>query len=264
MDDIGEAIKQAATEAIVPRFRSLAVGDVHEKSPGDVVTVADRECERLLEVALADLAPGVAVLGEEAAAADPGLSTERLGSSSLFVVDPLDGTREFVAGSPDFAVMVARVDDGVTTAAWIWHPMYDVMWTARLGEGAFRNDVRLTRPPAGADPSTLHGAVKLGFVDPDRRANLADRFDRFGSVVPGPAAAGFVYPSLVSGDVDFALFWRMLPWDHAPGALIAEEAACVVRRLDGSPYRVAESGVGLLSAAGAAAWEAARAGLWDE
>ena len=145
-----------------------AVGcdDVIEKSPGDVVTTADRECEQLLVAALADVAPGVPVLGEEAASADPDATKGLLARSSLFVVDPLDGTRAFVAGSPDFAVMVARVEDGVTTHAWIWHPMHNVMWTAELGAGTWRNGVRQTRAPA-TDAAKLRGAVKTGFRRPD-------------------------------------------------------------------------------------------------
>ena len=58
------------------------------------------------------------------------------------------------------------------------------------------------------------------------------------------------------------MFWRTLPWDHAPGALIAQEAGCTVQRLDGSPYRADQDDHGLISAAGPAAWGATRAGLW--
>ena len=172
----------------------LSADDVIEKSPGDVVTTADRDCERLLVAALADIAPGVSVLGEEAASADPDATKGLLAQSSLFVVDPLDGTRAFVAGSPDFAVMVARVDEGETTHAWIWHPMHNVMWTAELGGGAWCNGVRQTRAPATDDASKLRGAVKTGFLDATTRGELRSRFDEFAEVTPGPAAAGFAYP----------------------------------------------------------------------
>jgi fructose-1,6-bisphosphatase/inositol monophosphatase family enzyme len=264
MDAIGEAIRQAALAAVVPRFRSLTADDVHEKSPGDIVTTADAECERLLVEALADLAPGVPVLGEEAAAADPTLMARLLAEPSVFLVDPLDGTRGFVAGSEDFAVMVALVEDGETSAAWIWQPMHDVMWTARCGEGTNRNGVRQLRSPATGDASQLRGAVKTGYLDAATRGAVMARFDRFADVSYGPPSAGFAYPALVSGDIDFLQFWRTLPWDHAPGALIAQEAGCVAQRLDGTPYRAAQQGNGLLSAAGAETWDAARAGLWED
>ncbi len=262
MDEIGEAIKQAAAAAIVPRFRMLSADDVIEKSPGDVVTTADRECEHLLVTALADIAPGVPVLGEEAASADPDATKGLLAQSSLFVVDPLDGTRAFVAGSPDFAVMVARVDEGKTSQAWIWHPMHDVMWTAELGKGTWCNGVRQTRAPADDEASKLRGAVKTGFLDSAARRELMSRFDGFSEVTPGPAAAGFAYPHLVTGDLDFLMFWRTLPWDHAPGTLIAQEAGCTVRRLNGSPYRADQEEHGLISAAGPGAWQATRTELW--
>jgi fructose-1,6-bisphosphatase/inositol monophosphatase family enzyme len=260
-DPIAGAMQRAAAAAIVPRFRALDEADIFHKGVGDVVTTADRECESLLVDALATTAPGVPVLGEEAAASDPDATVTLLREPCLFVVDPLDGTRAFVNGSPDFAVMVARIDDGITTAAWIWQPMHQVLWTARRGGGAWRNGVRQLRPPVSGDAALLRGAVKTGHMDPGLRTTVTDRFGAFAAVTPGPASAGFGYPDLVTGRVDFTVFWRTLPWDHAPGALLAEEAGCHVRRLDGTPYRPGSGHDGLLSAAGPAAWEAARIAL---
>lgn len=262
-DPVAEAMRQAARAAIVPRFRSLDASDVIAKGTSDVVTTADHECEHLLVESLAKIAPDVAVLAEEAAASDPDSIDAMLQQDDLFVVDPLDGTKAFVAGSPDFAVMVARIERGVTTAAWILHPMHDVLWSARLGEGAWRNGVRQLRPPASGSAADLRGAVKTGYMDKQLREQMLARFPRFAEVTPGPPSAGFGDPALVTGVVDFTLFWRTLPWDHAPGVLIAEEAGCHVRRLDGSRYQAGDGGVGLLSAAGPATWEAARAALFD-
>lgn len=81
----------------------------------------------------------------------------------------------------------------------------------------------------------------------------------FAEVTTGRMCAGTEYPAVVHGEQDFALFWRTLPWDHAPGALLVEVAGGVVRRLDGDPYRPAEvTRTGLLAARDEATWETAR------
>lgn len=243
---------------VVPRFQTLTASDIEEKQPGDFVTVADRECEELLEQALRAIAPDVPMLGEEAAAADPELVHQLIGGEQLWVVDPLDGTRAFIDGNPDFSIMVALIERGNTTAAWVYHPIERVMWSARLGQGTWREDQLKIRKPTNQPVANLHGFVKTGFMDPAVRVGVTTHFDEFGSVEPGPASAGFAYPGLIEGSADFVLFWRTLAWDHAPGALIAQEAGCYVAGVDGSPYRPGYSAPGLLAAPDADTWRRAR------
>ncbi|WP_275693324.1 inositol monophosphatase family protein [Nocardioides sp. TF02-7] len=89
-----------------PRFRSLQTDQVSEKNPGDLVTVADHESEQLLTEALTAAYPDAVVLGEEAHAEDPGLLDRFNTADHGFTVDPVDGTKNFVNGSPDHAVMI--------------------------------------------------------------------------------------------------------------------------------------------------------------
>ena len=97
-DQVAQAVRDAADRAIVPRFRTLAAGEVHQKGADDVVTVADHECEQLLTASFANIAPGVPILGEEASGGQPSLSADLAEAQRLWVVDPLDGTRAFVHG----------------------------------------------------------------------------------------------------------------------------------------------------------------------
>ena len=87
------------------------------------------------------------------------------------------------------------------------------------------------------------------------------RFDQFAEVTPGSAAAGFAYPHW-SPVTSTLLFWRTLPWDHAPGALIAQEAGCAVHRLDGSPYRADQDDHGLIWRPGRSAGRPCEPGFW--
>ena len=258
---VAELVRGASATAIEPRFRALGVGDVSEKSPGELVTVADREAEALITAGLAELDPGVPVVGEEAVAADPS-RLDDLAAPRVWLVDPLDGTANFVRGSTDWAVMVAIVEDGETEAAWIWQPLEQRMYAARRGRGATCNGARLVAAPRARTADELTGAVLTRYLDDATRERVERNVDRFGTITPGCHCAGAEYPALVAGTTDFALFWRTLPWDHAPGALLVQEAGGVAARPDGSPYRPGPGGVGLLVAADRRTWHLAR-GLFD-
>src|SRR4051812_43881899 len=108
-------MQDVAAEVVTPRFRSLDQDEIAEKNPGDLVTAADHESEELLTAALLEAYPDSVVLGEEAYAADPHLIQRFVDADHAFTVDPVDGTRNFVHGSPDHAVMCAEVVRGETT-----------------------------------------------------------------------------------------------------------------------------------------------------
>ena len=248
---------------MVPRFRTLESHAISEKSPGDWVTDADHECEELLTASLLAIEPGVPVVGEEASAADRTLLTDGHTHDRVWVLDPVDGTRAFIEGSPDFATMVALIEGGVTTAAWIWQPIHARMYTAVRGGGAHRDG----RPVASPGTPVL-GRAGAGCCArtrcPRRCGQPSDAgLARAGLRHTPIAAAGVTYPLAAAGELAYALYWRTLPWDHAPGALLAEEAGLTVARLDGTPYRPWDGRSGLLTAATPSVWDAVRAALPD-
>ncbi|MFE2106038.1 inositol monophosphatase family protein, partial [Kitasatospora sp. NPDC059463] len=113
---------------------------------------------------------------------------------------------------------------------------------------------------AGPDPPVWRGSVKSRFLDPSRRRLVEANTTAFGEMTPGRHAAGIEYPDLAEGAMDFILYWRTLPWDHAPGSLLLTEAGGRSARLDGTPYRPEAPGGedGLLAAADPATWERCR------
>ena len=124
-DAVLELLKSVAAEVITPRFRSLSESQIDEKKPGDLVTVADHEAEELITRALLDAYPDAVVLGEEAYAGRPELLEEFRAADHGFTVDPVDGTKNFVHGSKDHAVMIAETIDGETVRGWIWQPEHE-------------------------------------------------------------------------------------------------------------------------------------------
>jgi fructose-1,6-bisphosphatase/inositol monophosphatase family enzyme len=254
IDEVAAILTEAAEVAILPRFRALADGDVVEKSPGELVTIADREAEELISARLRGIVDAP-VVGEEAVAADPGLPAALRESPVAWLVDPLDGTANFVAGRDTFAVMAALVRGGRVVASWIALPVAGRSYADELGSGAWRDGERVVRAPAAADPAELRGAALSRFMEPAVRAHVEAVAPRFADLNGGAKAAGIEYSRLVDGEIDFVRYERTLPWDHAPGSLLLAEAGGVVRRLTGSEYLPADERRGLLAAADPASWD---------
>lgn len=237
-----ELIQDVAARVITPRFRSLTQGQVSEKNPGDLVTVADHEAEVMITQALATAYPRAVVLGEEAHSADPSVMQRYRAADHAFTVDPVDGTKNFVAGSPDHAVMVAEVRDGVTTRAWIWQPQHERAYVAERGAGVRRDGVLLARDPAPTDPSAL-------VVRTSHRRWLASTPNDIAPLQLTWVCCGVDYPRLIEGAADAIVYTRTQPWDHAPGALMVTEAGGFVGTHDGEEYTPQSTSRGIVAAA---------------
>ncbi len=262
LEPVAEIIQAVSAEIIDPRFRSLTADQVIEKSPGDLVTVADREAEAALAAGFAELLPGVPVVGEEAVSADGSVLELLQGDGPAWVVDPIDGTKNFVNGSVDHAVMVALVDGDETVGSWIWYPASEVMLTASRGGGVARNGVPVAPIARPANAAELGGVVKTGFAPDVIRAAMKKRREGFRSVSRGRGCAGVEYRDIVDGRQDFLLYWLANPWDHLPGALFITELGGRAAHLDGTPYTPSSRQAGLLVAAGETDWAVIRGQLF--
>ena len=221
-----QLMQRVAEEVINPRFRDLSRHQIDEKNPGDLVTVADRESEEMLTSALQAAYPDALVLGEEAYAEDHGLLDRFRAADHAFTVDPVDGTRNFVHGSRDHAVMVAEIRGGQPVRSWIWQPQHEKAYVAERGAGAWRDGERLTRPPTG---DKLRGITS-------RRSWLGRALGTLSALELTWVCCGVDYPKLVEGEADYALFGTSKPWDHAPGSLLLTEAGGYVGTFDGRRY----------------------------
>ena len=258
LDQVAELIREAAQTIVLPRFRKLADDEVSLKAPGDLVTVADQESERFLTRGLTALLPGSQVVGEEAVAADPSLLARVGDDGAVWIVDPVDGTNNFAAGRTPFAVMVALVRDGRATASWILDVVDDRLTMAEAGSGAYRDGVRVKTRTDDPGAAALRGVVSHKYLPPELQEQVSANAATIGEITAGRHCAGYEYPAVATDVQQFAMFWRILPWDHVPGALIVEEAGGAVRHLDGTPYRPTDSERGLLVAANGDIWQTVR------
>lgn len=245
-------LREAAKREILPRFRRLDAGMVRQKTEAiDLVTEADTEAERFIAAAVAALMPEALFVGEEAVAADPALLDALDAADLAVVVDPVDGTANFAAGLPLFAVMAAVVANGETVAGIIYDPMGDDWVLAEQGGGAW-----LRRPDG--DEQRLHvaapvpldqmvGTVSVAFLAQDSKPAVLANLAKI-RVAANYRVAGHDYRLFASGHTHFAMFNKLMPWDHLAGTLIAREAGGYVARFDGSAYLPRHRGGGLLIA----------------
>jgi fructose-1,6-bisphosphatase/inositol monophosphatase family enzyme len=262
LDQVSDLIREVAATEVLPRFRHLGSDDVHQKAPGDVVTIADQEAERALAAGLTALLPGSVVVGEEAVAADPGVLSRVSNSGAVWIVDPVDGTNNFAAGKTPFAVMVALLNNGEPAASWILDVVQDRMTMAEAGSGATIDGVRVKTRTDDPGVGAMTGVVARKYLTPELRGLADANAHHFGTVTAGHHCAGYEYPAVATDEQQFALFWRVLPWDHVPGTLILREAGGTVLHLDGSAYHPADSERGLLVAPNDDIWHTARETLF--
>ena len=261
---VSDLIRETAEIEVMPRYQSLAAHEVREKEKGDPVTVADEASELRLTRVLTDLLPGSCIVGEEATSADPALFDLLADPTPVWIVDPIDGTRNFAKGRPVFAVMLALVQKGVTLASWIYELPEGRMAVAELGSGAWRDDQRLSvaKPPAEISEmaGTLHAST---WGQPDVARSLERNRSKI-TQMKSLGCAGAEYVRLAAGEMDFSLFTKLMPWDHAPGALLHAEAGGLAKVLEGERYSpLMRKTQGLLMAADEETWETLRHTLFD-
>jgi myo-inositol-1(or 4)-monophosphatase len=213
-------------------MRDGAITDVQTKSTDtDVVTAADRAVERQVVQALRRDRPGDRVLGEEY-----GDSPGSASGAVRWILDPIDGTVNYLYGLPQYAVSLAAEVDGVVVAGVVRNAATGDEWTATLGGGAWRGDRRLT----GSARTTLDQTLlATGFgYDAARRAHqgqvLAGLITRVRDIRRFGAAALDLCMA-AEGMVDAYFEKGLNPWDHAAGGLVAVEAGLRVAGFDGDP-----------------------------
>ncbi|MFB7027750.1 MULTISPECIES: inositol monophosphatase family protein [unclassified Streptomyces] len=236
--EVEEAVRKAAAAEIMPRFRQLAAHEIVEKNgPHDLVTVADRSAEAHLTASLTALLPGSVVVGEEAVHADPAVYDALRGDTPVWIVDPVDGTRQFVHGDPAFCTLVALARHGEVLASWTYAPALEEMAVAVRGRGATLNGEPL-RSGSPAPGEVLEVASSHpDYTTPEQKRALLG-LDTDG-VRPRPCgSAGLEYLAVARGALSGVAFSWEYAWDHAAGLLLVAEAGGADTTLAGEPFRV--------------------------
>jgi fructose-1,6-bisphosphatase/inositol monophosphatase family enzyme len=264
---IARIVREVAADEILPRWRNLAADEVQTKSrAGDLVTVADHAAEAALSRRFGAALPGSRVVGEEAVAADPEVLHHFRDADPVWVIDPIDGTRNFTQGGSTFDVMVALVVGGEPVAGWIYAPAEDTLYLGETGSGAALHDASGMRPiaaPEGLSLSECEGILGAGaFTSRGRRDPEAVRHQFRG--YSRPTCAGHNYGRILSGESQFLINFSTHPWDHLPGLAISMAAGFRAARHDGAPFDPLDRLGGILIAPDSATWDAIHALLLSD
>ncbi|WP_230686856.1 inositol monophosphatase family protein [Catellatospora vulcania] len=227
------AVQVAADAAdTARRMRNEAINDVGTKSTAtDVVTAADRAVEQQVIAALAARRPGDTVLGEEFGGA--GIAEQ---GAVRWIVDPIDGTVNYLYGLPQYAVSIAAEVDGEVVAGVVRNAATGETWTAARGHGAWRDGRRLTGSPATELALSLVG-TGFGYAR-ERRVHQAAVVAQVLPLVRDirrMGAAALDLCAAAEGLLDAYYEKGLAEWDMAAGGLIAREAGLLVTGLSGRP-----------------------------
>jgi len=220
---------RAGGEVLMANWRRLPQGSVSEKKKHDFVTHADRESEEEIVRRIRERFPNDAFLGEEGGA--------RAGEKDArtWIIDPLDGTSNFIAGFPFWCVSVAARERGELVAGVIWDPLRGEMYTGARGGGAYRNGERLrVSEREGLDDAFV--ATGFPFRSKERIQLYLELFHgiflRARAIRrAGSAALDLAY--VAAGVFDGFFEFRLSLWDIAAGALLIEEAGGRITDYDG-------------------------------
>ena len=223
------AAARKAARALKRDFGELEKLQVSLKGPANFVTAADRRAEETLYQELSKARPGYGFLGEE------GGVREGADKSHRWIVDPLDGTTNFLHGIPQFAIAIALEREATVVAGLVYNPATDEMFMAERGKGAFLNEgrIRVAARKRLADaviacglPHRGRGDLALGSKETGAMAEQVAGLRRFG-------AAALDLAWVAAGRLDG--YWErdLKPWDMAAGLILVREAGGFVSDCDG-------------------------------
>ncbi len=247
LDELLSVAEAAARDAVAVHARYLGtvrVQDWSEKGVSDFVTHVDREAEDVIVSRIARAFPTHDVLAEEAASDAGGVGAAAQDADWLWIVDPLDGTTNFLHGYPSYSASVAVAHRGEVVAGVVAHGSTGEVWTAVRGGGAYRNG----RPVHVSAVDQLRLAL-IGTGFPFKRLDLLPRYVaqfqgviRSSSGVRRAGSAALDLCHLATGYFDG--FWELVlaPWDIAAGMLLVREAGGVITNFAGEPLGLLDGG----------------------
>ncbi|MDB9862522.1 inositol monophosphatase [Litorivicinus sp.] len=189
------------------------------KGPQDYVTQADRNVERLIIELLSAEFPEDGFLGEE---------SEQIPGGRQWVIDPIDGTSNFLRGMPYFCTTLALVENEQVLGGWIYDPTRDAMYSAEKGQGAFCNGSALRPTWRASFATALVGICHSSKLTAQELANRITGALERGAILRQPGAAALMLCDLASGRLDALFDLHLKPWDSIAGLLIASEAGAKV------------------------------------
>lgn len=264
MDDVEKLIIEVADSIILPRFRNMKAHEIHFKGDDSPYTIADTEAEAAFSERLRDLLPGSKVVGEEDFEENRSVIKYFSGEDPVWTVDPVDGTKCFIAGEPFYGIIISLNQNNETIAGWLYDPTSKEFVTAEKGSGAFYKGKKLSvLPPASL--SEMKGVIGYRII-----CNWRDFKEECAATLSCPEilpmhSSCHDFARLVAPEGHFSgqlppihfHMWKetCTPWDSAAGILIHGESGGYTRHWDKEQFKPNHHGKGTLSAPSEESWD---------
>lgn len=268
IQQITEMLNDVGERELMPRFRAQLPNRVFEKTSSfDVFSEADQAAEQQLSDELARMFSGATVVGEETSGHDPD-AIKRLGQAEVaFLIDPIDGTKNFTSGLPLFGTMIAGLRRGEIVFAAIHDPVCKETALALRGEGSWtlrsdgtETDLRVS-PPCVIDQMNI--VAGTNFLPPHLRPAVQKNLPKF-AMNFWLRCAAHEYRLAAGGHCELLVYNKLMPWDHAAGWLLHREAGGYSAHFNGTDYHPTHTTGGLICAPDRDSWIAARNGLFGD
>lgn len=234
------AMLSLATKAVHQAGQIISSGDpgtVTDKGDRDLSTEMDLASEHAVRELLHDRTPDIPLLGEEEGGPDPS-------TGICWVLDPIDGTVNYLHHLPTFAIALSLIEAGQTIAAVTHMPATQTTYTATVGGGAYVDGKALAASTTGRLTDALIAIDQFTFVDDDPEQVNALRLSLIEQLTPvvhririnGSSAVDLAWTA--EGKLDACIMLANNPWDTSAGALFAREAGAVVTDLQGQPHQI--------------------------
>lgn len=236
IDEHVKAWLQEAGKRIVSSF-ATAPEVMTKTNPDDLVTNIDQATEEFFAKKIRETYSGHYILGEE------GFGDELTGLSGIiWIIDPIDGTTNFVHQQRNFMISIGIYEDGEPRLGYVYDVVYEELYYAKAGEGAYWNDMKLPQLEEVPVEKALIGInstwlISNRLIDPNKTLIPLVK-DVRGTRSYGSAALEFVF--VATGRLDGYITMRLSPWDFAGGKIIVEEVGGKVTDLKGEPLNILE------------------------
>lgn len=246
-NDVEELIRHVGDECIFNYFKRITDSDIsYKESNMDPVTIADREAEKLLQEGLLKILPESLFIGEELYAIDQNIiSFLDQGKKPVWVVDPIDGTDNFINGQSGFGVMVCLVFQGDIVASWLYEVTLKRMTSYYAPQSLYENGLEIIQkrdvngPLRGLIGKKLHRFPVVQKLKEECREIILE---------PAQEPSLICYHQMLVGSIDFLVFKVTYPWDHLAGIALLKPSGAVTLRWSGEPFLISDIDKGLVVA----------------
>lgn len=247
VNQIGAVVADVSNRVAIPKYKNLRPDEISEKDRNDYVTSVDFEIQQSLINSLKEHYPNSIFISEEMQHHYSAKEIKELSKTQhVWIIDPLDGTGNFVKGNPNFRSVVALIQDGEPKASWIHSPLNNETLCALSGEGSW--ELR-----SGKEINVNQNESKTNEVL-DVNSNVKEIYNE-DYKIRNLHCRSATYGAMAQGKIDGAVFTKELKWwDHIPGTLLHKEAGGVNAMINGEDYGLETTSRNLISANSPTLW----------